>query len=219
MKNNSKLVIISVIFVLLMLFVMPLTLLITINSISYSDQPSLDLIYELYGSRVIKQEFTSTGNFLNGIGMSIKNPNLVNKKQIEMKIYRNGVLERTSILNGFNIPDGAFVKFNFPAIESSKDVKFEIILSSPESNEKESLGIFLTKNGNTQLGNLESDKKIIDGKIALISYYRVSSKLGLIRYVFRTFVLRFLSDNLFAMFYIAIILSGSIYLLVDRKKH
>jgi len=214
-NNNSRTIVITTLFVFLMVFVVPLILLITMDSISYFDQPPLDLIYELYGDRVIKQEFTPSNDFLNGIGMSIKNPNLVNKKQIKMEIYQNDNLVRTSALSGFNISDGAFVKFNFPAIENSANRKLEIILLSPKSSEKEPLGIFLTK-GKNRIGSLTFGKKVIDGGIALVGYYQINSKLGLIRYVFGNFVLRFLSDSLFAISYLMMIL-GSVCILINTK--
>ncbi len=202
---HNKPIFLTVVFVLFVLTVLPLLLLSTLNSVSYSDQPSLDFTYELYGDRKIKQEFTPSWDFLDGIGMSIKNPNLMNKKPIIMEIYKDNNVVRLSTLNGLNISDGSFIKFRFPFIVGSENKKFEIVLTSPETRNEESLGIFLTnKNNIVDLGNLTADQKIIDGKISLVGFYHVNSKLGLIRYVFNNFIFKFLKDKTFAVFYLAL---------------
>jgi hypothetical protein len=221
MKVNNKLVVAIPFIVLGIVFLVSCVFLLTLDSVSYLEQPSLDLTYELFGNRVISQEIMPSHNFLNAIGLSIKNPNLKNKKDITMEVYREGSLIRTSKLNGLNIPDGEFVKFVFPAIEDSKDTKFEVVLSSPQSAEDESLGIFLSKSKNTtstELSSLRLNKETGDAKIAFVAYYQVKSKLDLIRYVYNNFTSRFLKDSLFAVFYMATILSGSAYLLINFKK-
>lgn len=102
-----------------------------------NNQPPLGVTQKLYGDKIMKDRIGLSENNFSGLGLSFKNPNLINKKEITLEISEeNGELLRSSVLSGFNIPDGGFVRFAFEPIADSKGNGYVIALSSPQAKKK-----------------------------------------------------------------------------------
>src|SRR3989344_2402343 len=66
-------------------------------------QPSLENTQKIYQDLTLSQSFVSLKDNLAGIGVSIKNPNFANKKDVTFNIYdKDNNLIRSVILNGKN---------------------------------------------------------------------------------------------------------------------
>lgn len=160
------------------LFVYPLSLLFSINDVFFIGQPGFIHTTTLNKDYEITQElFTDYDNF-SGVGMSIKNPQLLNKEDVILKIFTDEELVRTSTLSGINIPDGSLVKFNFNPINESKDKWYTLVISSPNSKHgtDESLSVFLTDEKEDWLGGVTINKVTTDGNIALTTHYKPSNR-------------------------------------------
>lgn len=118
---------------LIIFFTLPGMLGFLIKDIPAFSQNSLDGTEKIYSGRKVSQEFRSDKNNLSIIGVSIKNPNLRDKNNLDMQIYSNGSLVKTVTINGANIGDGAFIKFKFDPIIDSKDKSYLITFLSPDS--------------------------------------------------------------------------------------
>lgn len=140
---------ITIIFVFVLVFIFPFVSLVLVRLIPGNDQPGFSghVTKVVYGNIIASQTFNSSKNNLSGVGLSIKNPSNANNKSVVLKIYNSeGVLIRTSEINGYSIQDGSFVKFVFETIPDSlnQDYKFEI--SSPQATDKDSVGAFWDEN-------------------------------------------------------------------------
>lgn len=203
---------------ILLLFILPIILIAGVRYVPDRYQPSLDKTFDLYGQISISQSFTATADNLAVIGLSIKNPNLQNKKDITLTIVDNNNILGSSTLNGAAIPDGDFVKFKFPPITGSKDRNLTFVLSSPGSNRNDALKIFLTKQKLTGVDGLKKLPLTVDStdlastSASFVPFYRVNSSF-LIKNTFLDFLNRFFADQIFAIFYILLIVMMLIILL------
>src|SRR5260221_2368643 len=120
-----KSIIFTTVVVILLILIIPGVLAVGIINIPDRYQPSLDQVQKIYSSVVLSQSFLSKRENLSIIGVSIKNPNLENKKDIFLSVYdtSNNLLAK-SVVSGKSIPDGEFIKFKFVPINNSKDKLF-----------------------------------------------------------------------------------------------
>lgn len=169
-----------------------------------NNQPPLGVTQKLYGDKIMKDRIGLSENNFSGLGLSFKNPNLINKKEITLEISEeNGELLRSSVLSGFNIPDGGFVRFAFEPIADSKGNGYVIALSSPSSEEKEALEVYLSKGSEN---------------IALVAYYKPRSAASLIGDIYSNWMERLFQDKAFAALYLVIIVSGLGYVAFGKKE-
>lgn len=219
MKN----IVLTTFLIFFMVFILPAILALGIRNIPDRYQPSLDRVQQIYSDITLSQSFISTSDNLSSIGLSIKNPNLENKKDIFLSIYDkdNNLVGKTS-LNGSSIPDGDFIKFKFPPIKDSKNKLLTFNLSSPTSDKLNALEIFLTKENINGVDDLKIAPIIIDQEEASMSasfvpFYKTVSFFAQILGIYSDWSKRFFEDRIFATAYLLLIASITIILLSKWK--
>lgn len=189
-----------------------------IRQLPFHFQPSLNSTERLYSTVIIKQDFQALDNGLSAIGMSIKNPNLKNKKDLALKVYNlDGGLVRSTVVNGSIIPDGDFVRFKFPPVSGSKGLSYNLVLSADDTNEDEAYGIFKTDSTPSFLGSLIVNNQETPDKISLVTFYQPPTPLHMMFAIYKTWFNKLVSDLPFFVFY-ALALLICPFLLVRPKK-
>lgn len=172
----------------------------TINMIPAGDQPGYGpRRLSIYGKEELSQKFISNNKNLTAIGTTIKNPNLKNKKEVILNLYdNNNNLIRRSILNGFNIGDGDFVKFVFDVIPDSVNKEYLFTLSSPTAGADEIIEVFLMENpvdmDNPASGIIEYTfaEETFAGGIPLVTFHKPENKWEIIRGVYSNWLSKLL---------------------------
>lgn len=196
-----------------------------IRNIPQNNQPSLDRTQKLYGDLIISQVFISTTDNFSGIGVSIKNPNLLNKKDVILSIHdRDGNLLRVISLNGANIADGKFVKFRFAPIEISENRQFLFTLTAPTTTQDEADGnraleVFLTNQQPANAFDLTIEDKVILGtSISYVAFYKPPYPTYVLEIIYSKWIKNFTQDTLFFVIYMALIFTLSGFLLYQLSK-
>src|SRR4030042_2914962 len=96
--------------VLLVVFLVPFLLSLTIKYVPYGFQPPLYLPEKISSEKEFRQEVTAMMDGLTGIGLSIKNPNLRNKDDLTLSVFEKDILLRQVAVSGWIIPDGDLIK-------------------------------------------------------------------------------------------------------------
>lgn len=183
----KKFVYLTTAFVLFLIFILPAILLVPVKMTPFNNQPgySRDERRSIYNGHTISQEFTAQTDNLMAIALSIGNPNLKNKKAVNLKLYdEGGNLLRTSVLNGLNIEDGDYIKFIFPVIPDSKGKLYEFVIDSPDAGPEEVLYVFPTVSVPSWVGRMAYRDEKYNGGLSFVTYSQVTSKLGLIKEVY-----------------------------------
>ncbi len=202
----NKLVVFTTIFVLVLVLALPGLLALPIKIIPYNDQPGYSTDYKrgVFGNSAVWQKFTSQEDNLAGIGLSIGNPNLKNKKDVILSLYEvnsvssdpgSELMVGKSVLNGLNISDGAYVKFLFDPISPSKGKNYIFSLESPEAGDLEVINIFFTKTIPNWIGELTVGDDLIDGSLPMVTLHKSQSKFGMIRGIYVSFLRRLVGIN------------------------
>jgi hypothetical protein len=183
----KKMIWITTLFVIFLVFVVPGILASTLKIIPSGDQPGFnsDQRLSIYGQRRVSQRFVSKTENLTAVGTSIRNPNLKNKNKVIFDLYdNNGTLIRTSVLNGQNFQDGDFVKFVFDPIIDSKDKNYSFTLSSPDANPEETIEVFYLGSPTDVILDYTYDDIIHSGGIPIVTFYKPNSKWETIKKVY-----------------------------------
>ncbi len=191
----TKLVWITTIAILFLVFVAPALFALPIDMLPANDQPgySVNEKVSIYGKRMISQKFTSQADNLSAIGISLGNPNLKNKKPIILSLYEeNNSFVRTSVLNGQNLEDGDFVKFVFSPISDSNGKKYTFTIVTPEAGAEEVIYVYHTKTipdwmewaKYTDVIELE-----VEGGLPFVTFHKPKSKLDVVKKVYSRFLL------------------------------
>jgi len=189
-KNMIWLTIITVLF---SVFILPGIFALGIRYIPYDIQPPLERVKNIYGKYTIFQEFTSQDAQLTGIAMTIKNPNLKNKKDFFLDLYNDqGEMLREIKFNGANVEDGSYIKFLFDPIADSIGKKYNLVLSNPSGDEEEVLGIYYTLNKPAWIGKMTFNLEEQEGGISLVTFHKPQSKLGVIKTIYSNWLSRLL---------------------------
>lgn len=187
---NKLLIVFTTVSILFLLFVIPIFMTIPIKMVPANDQPGYDGVrtVSVYGTRIFSQEFMSTNKNMIAIGTSIKNPNLKNKKEIIMSLYdENNNLIRTSVLNGFNIGDGDYVKFIFDPIPDSDNKKYHFTIASKTAGEEEVIRLFLTE-PTDKIIEFTYDKETKKGGIPMVVYHKPGSAIEKIKKIYSNII-------------------------------
>lgn len=188
----------TVVFVFLIVLVLPAVLSLGIRYIPNSFQPSLGNTRQIYDDSTAFQSFTAEKDLFSGLGVSIKNPNFANKKDIILEIFEGDKkLLRTVTLNGKSIADGNFVKFYFPPVEGSLGKTYTFVFSAPTATIDDALEVFLV------------DKKLPDkdpADVSFVSFYRTPTFYSLPLEIYNQWFGKLTSDFPFFVSYLAIIL-------------
>jgi hypothetical protein len=199
----NKIKIVFMLFVLV-LFSLPGFLSFGIRYLPANNQPPLELTQKLYEDKVVEDSLTISSDNFTGVGLSFKNPNLINKKDISLKVSEvGGDTVRIAVLSGSIIPDGGFVRFTFEPITGSKGQEYALTLSSPSSREGEALEVYLSAGADN---------------FASVVYYKPTSAASLIGDVYSNWLGRFFGDEVFAVFYLVLIASGLGFVAFGKKE-
>lgn len=195
-----------------------------ISEIPNDFQPSLHSTEHIYAGLTIYQLFLSQEDGLSGIGMSIKNPNYINKKDIIIQIYdQEDRIIRSTTLNGARISDGQLVKFKFDPIQDSKDKIYKFTLQAPqESEQTKSLEVFLTYEIPDWSKGLHINNNLTDSSISFVTYYHVENPLSNIFSIYIRWWYKLSGDLPFLISYLTILIGLMAFLtrslLVDFRK-
>ena len=184
----KKLVWFTTAFVLTLVFVVPGVVALLIKIVPYNDQPgySVDNRKSIFFTNVVSQSFNAQEDRLTGIGITVGNPNLKNKKDVVLKLFNAaGSLVRTSTLNGLNIPDGNFTRFLFEPIADSKGKNYTFTLESPDAREEDVLYVYFTDGVPDWVGDVIFQEEIFEeGKLAFVTYHTPISKASLVTEIY-----------------------------------
>lgn len=206
MKHKS--ILFTVIFVFILSLLLPLGLTFGIKHLPGDTQPSLTNTEKIYGQISLSQSFISPKDNLEGIGVSIKNPNFANKKDAFVKIYdENNNVIRTISINGKNIADGNFVKIFFEPIADSYNKKFTWSISSPDSKFEDALEIFLTGNRPIWSKELKVGEKLTPDSLSYITLHHIKNSTQVLNLVISDWIQRLIQDRIFFISYSLILLS------------
>ena len=190
----KKLIWITTLSVLFLVFILPGLLALTIKYTPANVQPPNDKTINIYWIYEASQEFVSQESNLMGIGMTIKNPNLKNKKDVTLSVYDGeGQQLRSSTLNGGSIQDGSYVKFLFEPIEDSQDKEYKFTIANPSAGAEEVLSLFYTKHLPDWIGEMVFDDEIVEGGISFVTYHKPKSKWEVINGIYSNWLSRLLS--------------------------
>lgn len=189
----KKIIWLTSLFVLFMVFLLPGVLALGIKTLPSGVQPPLEKTKDIYGLFTVSQEFVSLRPNLTSIAMSIKNPNLKNKKAVTLSLYdEDKNLIRTATLNGLNIDDGAFVKFTFDTIPDSLNKKYTFSLIAPEAGPEDLLSVFYTDKKPAWIGQLKFGKEDVAGGISLVTFHKPQSKMEVVKEIYSNLISRLL---------------------------
>lgn len=206
-----RILVYSLILIILFIFILPVVLSLSLRNIPVSSQPSLKHTERIFQDRIISQVFISRKDNLSAIGVSLKNPYLVNKKDIVLKIFNNkGELLRESILNGRDIKDGDFVEFIFPPIKDSVDQVYQFQLYADSTDEKEALEVFMTDD---YLSDSKSDKNM-----SFVSFYQPENIFSTYFDILKDLTNRMSGDSVFMSIYLLIFFISIMFLLLLQKR-
>lgn len=189
----KKLIWITSLTVLFVVFILPGFLALGIRTLPANVQPPLHGTKDVYGLFTVTQEFASLEPRLTGIGMSIKNPNLKNKKEVLVSLYaENGDTLRRVTLSGANIEDGGFVKFMFDPIPDSKDQKYILTIDCPSAGPEEVLPVYYTEETPSWVGKMTHDEKEVSGGLSMVTFHKPENKIKVIKEIYLNWFSRFL---------------------------
>lgn len=217
----NKLIFFTIGLVICLIFIFPLGLTFLIKNISSQIQPSLDSRFDIYDIQPLTQEVLITEDNFSGIALSIANPNLANKKDLEITVLSldDQVLAQTKI-NGANIGDGAYPKILFTPILNSKNQTYKIKFLTPDTSVSEaklrqSLGLYLTYQKTSWLKQMSIAGEPEESRtVALITFTKPQNPFFLMSQVVLSLWQRFLADPIFSLFYFILILSLVSFLLL-----
>jgi len=192
---------ITTVVIVFTVLLMPLFTSLGIRFLPNDKQPSLERTRGVFWIHEISQEFVSENDNLIGIGMSIKNPNLKNKKDITLSLYEGEKLLRISTLNGSIIEDGSFMRFMFEDIVEASGRDYRFILSAPEGRSEDLLAVFTTEEKPEWIGRAVYDEEEIDDGISMVTFHRPESRWGLIKEIYGGWIDRLVADTGFSVGY------------------
>jgi len=194
----KKMIWLTIFTVLFLVFIVPVILSLALKIIPKNIQPSYDsnIRISVYKDREFTQEFIANNNNLTSIGTSIRNPNLKNKKDVIFNLYDENILIRTSKLNGLNLEDGSFVRYDFLPIPDSLGKKYTFTISSPDAGAEETIELFI-RDADSLSGIVEYEYlgEIKAGGIPLVQYYLPMNKIEVLKSVLSNFFARLLSHR------------------------
>jgi len=210
--------VISIALVVFVVFALPAILSFGIKFIPYSYQTPLSNTEDIFEGKSVRQYFYAKENKLTAIGMSLKNPNLVNKKDIILNLYKGESLIATSTINGQVIPDGDLVKFVFNPIENSKENYYSFTLSAPQVDKEHALSVYYTNHPDDVVGDLYVDGMQTKIPLSIITYYKPQSRLSLVAGLYSGGMNKFFADKEFSSIYLMILSVLLGFLVLNRRK-
>lgn len=218
---RQKWVILTLVFIFLILIVLPVILTFFIRVIPGGIQPPLTTTKKVYQEYVYYQRFISPEDNLTGIGVSIKNPNFINKQALIVNLYDDkDKLIREIFLNGQNIGDGKFVKIIFEPIKYSQGKIFTWSVVSSRSTVEDAMEIFLTDQKPKWSLELKTKDEVFDRGFSYITLHKPGSSMEVLNRVLIKWSSNLLADRAFLFWWMLLImvLSGLIAKSLQQKQ-
>lgn len=169
------------IILLVIILIIPAVILLSLRKETGLKQINEGRVLFFSGIQDYKFSFISPKENLNSVVLKLKNISIRNSKPVYFTLLENHETLRQLQIKGSNIGDGSLVRFAFAEIKKSKDKKYTVILSSPETNKNEELGV------NTDVYN----------NPVITTYHIPSSRLKLIFSVYENFASKIFVDKIF----------------------
>ena len=195
----KKMIWLTIVFVLGLVFVVPVVLSMGLKMIPINTQPGLnyDVRLSIYRDRLFLQKFTAKEDNLTAIGMSIRNPNLKNKAEIYFNLMNlDGSIIRGVAISGMNLEDGSFTKFVFDPIPDSSGKEYLFTLSSPGAGPEETIELFIigadNPSGITEYSYMGES---FSGGTPIVQYIKPKSKINTVKEVYTNLISRLLPHH------------------------
>lgn len=190
------------IIIFIIILILPALTLLSLRKETGLKQTNARKVIFISENSVFKFSFVSPKRNLNSVVLKLKNVTIRssvgrNTKPIYFKLLENREIIRQVEISGSNIIEDSDIRFTFPTIENSEDKTYSVILSSPETNKSEEVGI-----------NADNS-----GYPFIITYHIPASKLHLISDVYTNFLQRIIIDKIFVSVWL--ILLGSFIFVVN----
>lgn len=201
--------------------ILPGLLGLSIRKLPSGNQPSLTDAQAINQDLHIKQTFIARNPKLSAIGLSIKNPYYRNHQDLIFELHdsRNQLL-RHIVLNGNNIIDGSLMLINFEPVDQSANREFYFTLSAPSVASANSLEIYHSQDPSPADEEYFVNNQLNTGELAFISYSTPSNPISSSINVYRDWFYKLFQDLGFAIFYLILIGSLTVYLILQYpKKH
>jgi hypothetical protein len=171
------------------------------------NQYSLDATVAVHGGQQISQQIYIEHPSFSSLGISVKNINLQNHKDLILTIYEDKSVIRTVAINGIYIPDGKFLRFDFAPITDSMNKTYTIEFSAPLAVKEDALELYLTKQSFAQAGVLQVSGLPYEEYKALsfVSFHKPLSISATVSQIMNDFITRFTQDLVFVGLFIGII--------------
>lgn len=198
--------------VIFLVLIFPALLSLIIKTIPEKQQSSLDGTIKLFGERKIAQKIAVSKNNFSGIGISVRNPNYINKNDLIFTVYSEDNLTlRQMAISGLHINDGDLLKINFPPISDSANKNFTIEFTSPKSSSDQYFEIFISNKNNEKSKGFKlyesSGVSDFEGSIAYEIFNKSENPLSLIYPIYSNVFIRLIKDPFFSAIYFTLIIS------------
>lgn len=142
--------------------------------------------------------FISPKEKLNSVILKMWNLSIDKNKPIYFKLLSDQKTIRQLTLNDVNINNGDMVRFAFPEITDSKNKRFTLILSAPDTKKDDVLGVYTNTSGNP----------------VITTYHTLSSRLLLITNSYENLSTKIFADRAFVAIWF--LLFGSIIFVIKK---
>jgi hypothetical protein len=196
-----KEIVLNVIVVLTLLLLSPFLISLGIRELPKSNQKPFGDHRKVYEDAIYKTGIVGEEDNMLAIGLSFRNFNLKNKKDVSLVLLQDKVEIRRAVVNGASIDDGRLVKFRFAPVADSKGKSYEIEVSSRDSSNEDALQVYFESTGlnmNYQL------------------FYK-PKYLSIITDVYRGWFRKIASDKLFCGVYTILILGLGIVIIKSKN--
>lgn len=184
----NKLIFATTSLIVFITLVLPVCLTLLVTNVPENNQPGFSHTQKVYDKNPVEQKIIPKKDLFSGIGVSIKNPNLVNNRDLLFEVYDSTNTKlRTITINGKYISDGKFVKFFFDPIKESANKEFTLKFLSPEPEKENALEVEMSYQGN---------------QVAYVIFNRPSNLLNQTFLVYKDWFSRLGTDRGFAIFYL-----------------
>lgn len=208
-----KYIYITTFFVIFLVLFLPATLSFGIRSIPINIQPDNQKVEKIFAANNIYQEVLVKENNFSGVGVSLKNPNLVNKKDLFLHIYdKNNNLTGQAIVNGSHIQDGRFLRLNFDPIPNSKGNLYKLAFSAPDAGKDDALEIFYSDQKLPESKKLLFNEKEQEGvNLAYVLLRKPISQTEVLSEIYKEWFNKLFQDKVFLTVYFSLFALGMIY--------
>ena len=184
-------------YIFIVIFLIIFSSLFAVQRVPETSQFVVDRLVPLYPWNDVSQSYFSKNNGLNTILVHMRNMSLLNNKTVYFQLLNeNGEELRKITINGANIGDRVNVRFQFEPIRDSKNNKYLILLSSPDTKIGDTPIEIGFSNADTYIEGSPSDKTQ-NGDFAFQTFYKPQDKLQIIFEVLNNIKRNYLSIDFF----------------------